>query len=995
MSALQKRSSYCAADGQSQLKLRSTSCGRVRRRIDGSGLATVLKRFVDAQNRNTCSAEIAGGILNYLDDHSLIPPVSQCDSSVLAFLAAPLVERMRIHRLDMSRFWCILFGTLSFFLSADVRAEFTPYRSSDDVWGVGITMGGAGPNCSVSASTAHHEPYTAAEEPFTEILNAECNSSKDRDYWYDFNSCGAIEFNYNDGSPTQIVSASYPCAWNKHERIRATGQVFTSPLNVHIGKSCFMDKFAVDTSLTYEPGSTWCRCFNPGFLFIPSQFPYAYCLPPKERLTSEQPKTCSADTPGFGDPIFPTLGANKQKVSLGINIGGAEMTVQYDTDLKLPRTGAEVAWLAHDPPSFGFMWNGNLHREIRVNSSDQKILLVARGGTWASFDLNTSNDLYIAKGKDPDYIKRGKDIYSFEYYDMDAKAIEYYRNATLAIVPWKIYYFDGRVLDLQYSDFDTPKDIAPDPGLLIKVFDQFSRTLEFHYEKSSVLAVYSRPRLKEIIGSNGEKTEFEYNDKGYLSKIIWPDQKTRTFFYEIPSLEWALTAVFDELQQKHVSFLYEPDGRAKGVSQVDGQSEHYVDYGTIKPAWSVIETLELDPNGRFLALWRDHYRVNPDQITVTDPLRSVSGLSTQLKAGRPRLTGQTQPAGSGCIVSSNSITYDVQANATSKVDFSARRSCHAYDLRRNLETVRVEGLLSADACPADLASYVVPSTLAPDKPRRKISTQWHPAWRLETRVAEPKLITTSVYNGRTDPVSGQVLRCAPADARLPDGSPIAVLCRRTEQPTTDDTGSAGFAAVLEGDARIWNYTYNRWGQKLSEDGPRTDVADVSTWAYYADTSAVAGAEHTLGDLKSMTNPAGHKTDYLRYDNAGRLLKSRAANGVLTEITYTARGWVDVVSVTPAGSGVAQLTDHDYWPTGLLKKVIQPDGSWTAYTYDSAHRLTDVADNLGNTVHYTLDGMGNRKKEEFKDPGGTLARTIDRVYDALNRLQNYTGAGGTP
>jgi hypothetical protein len=320
----------------------------------------------------------------------------------------------------MREYWYILLVVLSFLLPANARAEFTPYRSFDDTWVTGITMGGGGPNCSAGASTAHREPYTAVTAPFTQSLNENCNSSKDRDYWYDFNSCGAIEFWYDDESPTQILGASYPCVWNQHERIRATGEVFTGPLNVHISKSCFMSYIAVDTVLTYEPSSTWCRCYFPNWLFIPSGDPI-WCLPPNDRLIAEQPKICNADTPGFGDPIFPTLGANKQKLSLGISIGGVEMTLQYDTDLKVPRAGPEAAWSTSDPPSFGFMWSGNLHRKIRTNP-DQKGLVAARGsGTWASFDLNVSNSLFVARGKDPDYIMRTQGIY---YYDMSAKAIE-------------------------------------------------------------------------------------------------------------------------------------------------------------------------------------------------------------------------------------------------------------------------------------------------------------------------------------------------------------------------------------------------------------------------------------------------------------------------------------------------------------------------------------------------------------------------------------------
>jgi hypothetical protein len=58
-------------------------------------------------------------------------------------------------------------------------------------------------------------------------------------------------------------------------------------------------------------------------------------------------------------------------------------------------------------------------------------------------------------------------------------------------------------------------------------------------------------------------------------------------------------------------------------------------------------------------------------------------------------------------------------------------------------------------------------------------------------------------------------------------------------------------------------------------------------------------------------------------------------------------------------------------------------------YD-AHRLTDISDELGNKVHYTLDFRGNRLKEQVTDPAGALARQVTRVFDTLNRLQQQTG-----
>ncbi|MEK7810216.1 MAG: hypothetical protein AAB278_00170, partial [Pseudomonadota bacterium] len=57
----------------------------------------------------------------------------------------------------------------------------------------------------------------------------------------------------------------------------------------------------------------------------------------------------------------------------------------------------------------------------------------------------------------------------------------------------------------------------------------------------------------------------------------------------------------------------------------------------------------------------------------------------------------------------------------------------------------------------------------------------------------------------------------------------------------------------------------------------------------------------------------------------------------------------------------------------------------------AHRLTDITDGLGNYIHYTLDAMGNRTKEDTFDSAGNNVHTHSRVFDALNRLWKDIGA----
>jgi YD repeat-containing protein len=94
-------------------------------------------------------------------------------------------------------------------------------------------------------------------------------------------------------------------------------------------------------------------------------------------------------------------------------------------------------------------------------------------------------------------------------------------------------------------------------------------------------------------------------------------------------------------------------------------------------------------------------------------------------------------------------------------------------------------------------------------------------------------------------------------------------------------------------------------------------------------------------------------------------------------TYHVRGWLSQVSIKPAGSSTALITRYEYDKVGQLKQATLPDGSWSKYTYDAAHRLTDVEDSAQNKVHYTLDNAGNRTGEDYKDPTGSLQHTRHR------------------
>jgi YD repeat-containing protein len=367
---------------------------------------------------------------------------------------------------------------------------------------------------------------------------------------------------------------------------------------------------------------------------------------------------------------------------------------------------------------------------------------------------------------------------------------------------------------------------------------------------------------------------------------------------------------------------------------------------------------------------------------VNTPTGQWISIESQSVLGMPRLTAQTQPAGSGCAASIRTQAHDANANIVSQDDFGGNRVCRSFDMSRNLELVRVEGL-AGGSTGVDCSS-VLPPTGSLSAGSRKISTAWHRDWPIETQIAEPGRRTTFVINGQSDPFAGGSLaRCAPSATQ-------ALVCRRVEQATNDTDGALGFAASLQlgVSAREERWTYNEHGQVLTHDGPRTDIADVTTHEYYTDTIFAAADPyaigHTRGDLRQTTSPTGHVTRFNLYNRLGQLLEMVDPNGVVTSHTYDLRQ--RLTSTTVDG----QTTTFAYWPTGLIQRITQPDSSWVHYEHDDAHRLVKLSDNLGNSVSYTLDNMGMRIAEQVRDPANVLRRQIARSIDALGRVQLLTG-----
>ncbi len=591
------------------------------------------------------------------------------------------------------------------------------------------------------------------------------------------------------------------------------------------------------------------------------------------------------------------------------------------------------------------------------------------GGLYKSFDPQVS------------LVKTSSTATPWKRVDYREAVVEQYDSLGRLVT---LRYFSGGGFDLSYAS-----STALLPNRLTTTTGQ------------QVQFLYTGTRLSNVQLPNGSNINLAYQNYSdaakhiagsYLKTIAYPDGRSVSFDY-VPGMAlpaplaggaisadgkqiWGVPA--DSPSEGGPVDTSDPVEYGRAFFNLSGKTDEnnqpYADF-------------QYDDQGRVLIsqhsgnTYRHEFNYQSNQTVVTQPLSSVSTFYLTVVNEQLRLSNLTRSATN--FNHSVSFNHDEQGNLISRYDGGNNSAqCMKVDPNNNRPVILLE---SASGCPADLATYV------PTGDERKTSTQYHPDWRLESRIAEPGKITTLVYNGQPDPTAGNaVASCAPSTALLPDGKPIAVLCKRVEQATTDLNGAAGFAAASQAGvaARAWKWTYNQYGQVLTEDGPRTDVDDVTTYTYHAAT-AFTGVDPnavgvTLGDLKTVTNAANKTTQYTKYNKHGQLLESIDPNGVVSSFTYDLRQ--RMLSATVGG----QTTSYTYDPVGQLKKVTRPDTSWVGYDYDPAHRLIAAYDNLGNRVDYTLDNAGNKIAENLKDPAGALRKQLARSIDALGRVQQTTG-----
>ncbi|WP_431796688.1 DUF6531 domain-containing protein [Cupriavidus metallidurans] len=305
-----------------------------------------------------------------------------------------------------------------------------------------------------------------------------------------------------------------------------------------------------------------------------------------------------------------------------------------------------------------------------------------------------------------------------------------------------------------------------------------------------------------------------------------------------------------------------------------------------------------------------------NQTTVTTADGSSRTITFQSQGNVIHPTSVSAPCPE-CGNVAKTTAYDTSGNVSSRVDFDNKETRYTYDALGR-ETQRIEGYGTADA--------------------KTTTTEWHPTWNLPMRVAAPGRVDYFTYDAK-----GQVLAYS-------------------WYPTNDATGSQGLNAQPSGDVTSTTWTYDANGLVATAVDKLGDTV-TGQWTFTYDAQS---------NLTSVTNMAGQTGTAVQYDAAGRLLEAVDVSGSRIKYAYDARGRMTDIDI----DGIH--TRYEYDTVGQLVGVVGPFDLVTRYTYDAAHRLIQILDNItipeavnessslvspfsvdGATSPSSLDSVGNR------------------------------------
>jgi len=449
-------------------------------------------------------------------------------------------------------------------------------------------------------------------------------------------------------------------------------------------------------------------------------------------------------------------------------------------------------------------------------------------------------------------------------------------------------------------------------GALASVTDETGRRLRFAWTPGQRLldgfdAVDFAPaegQLASMTLPDGTLIHYDYDHRRNLTRVRHPDGTARRYHYENTDFPRHLTGITDRTGARTSTWRYDNQGRVVESSGANGSARLNLAY---EPP---------DATGEFHTT-----------ITRTDGATTRYRFQIDANTHAPRLIDGIGPGCVQCPTTGQRYAYDTAGRLEQISQASGAWRRYERD-----EHGRIVHIVDADQQGRERTTKRIEYDTDTHRPRLLIRPSVNPdgEHRQETR-------------------------------RNADGLPLALI-ERGWRPRDRD------ATSFEPIERTIRFAYDDNDRLVNIDGPREDVADITTIDWDERHRPVR-----------LTLPGGRWWQIDGFDAHGRPTGLSDGNGLPYRLTWTPQG--DIASI---GFGSLNVS-YRYDAEGRLLAVTDPWGRTQRVELDDAGRITARIDDRGRRTTYALDVEGRTVREATHGIDGALVRELISAFDITGRL----------